>query len=547
MTTPSHTSPTSNDSTIADATVDAVVVGAGFAGLYMVHLLRKRGLSVQAFERGDDVGGTWYWNRYPGCRCDVESMEYSYQFSPDLEQAWNWNERYAAQPDILAYAGHVAERFDLRRMFRFSTSVTAADWDAQRSLWRVSVEPGEPVYTRHLIMATGCLSAANTPNFPGLNDFKGKTYHTGAWPKEGVDFAGQRVAVIGTGSSAIQSIPTFARQAAQLTVFQRTPNYSVPAQNIPLDPALAAAVKSDYADLRARNKMQPAAFGANYPRKTDSALAATPEEREARFEEYWRHGGFMFMGAFADVGMDLRANELAAEFVRNKIRSTVKDPATAELLCPRTVLGCKRLCADTGYFETFNRPNVALVDVSQNPIEQLDATGLITGGKHYEFDSIVFATGFDAMTGSLLRMNITGEHGLPLRTKWSAGPRTYLGLMTAGFPNLFMMTGPGSPSVLANMITGVEQHAEFIAGLIDWARERKLTSVAPELAAEDEWVNVVNTRAGATFYPTCNSWYLGANVPGKPRVFMPYLGFPDYSKKLDAVKGDDYQGFVKRA
>jgi len=523
---------------------DAVVVGAGFGGMYMSHRLRGRGLKVQGFERGGGVGGTWYWNRYPGCRCDVESMEYSYQFSPDLQQDWEWSERYSAQPEILAYAEHVAARFDIGSMYRFNTAVTGAQYDDQQHLWRVTTDQGDTVTARYVIMATGCLSTANMPDFEGLADFTGDTYHTGAWPHDGVDFSGKRVAVIGTGSSAIQSIPLIARQAQSLTVFQRTPNYSIPAQNRPIDQHMVADIKANYDEFRARNKLQQAAFGADYPRNMDSVLDATEEERQRRFEEHWNYGGFMFMGAFADLGLNPEANEYAAEFVRNKIRSTVKDPATAELLCPKTVIGCKRLCADTGYFDTYNRENVSLVDVSEHPIERLTEKGLITNGVEYEFDAIVFATGFDAMTGTLLNLDIRGAGGATLKQKWSAGPRTYLGLMTAGFPNLFMMTGPGSPSVLANMITGVEQHAEYIDQMLLWAADKGITEIAPQQAAEDEWVEVVNMRSQATLYPSCNSWYLGANVPGKPRVFMPYIGFPDYVTRLDEIRAADYEGFA---
>ncbi|MBK81999.1 MAG: cyclohexanone monooxygenase [Gammaproteobacteria bacterium] len=525
---------------------DAVVVGAGFSGLYMLHRLRGRGLRVLGVERGGDVGGTWYWNRYPGCRCDVESMEYSYQFSPDLEQDWSWTERYASQPEILAYARHVAERFDLKRSYRFETRLAAARFDDADGTWQVSLVPEGPagadgtVTARYLIMATGCLSAANVPDFPGLDAYRGRTFHTGRWPHEGVDFSGERVGVIGTGSSGIQSIPLIARQAAELTVFQRTPNYSVPARNRPLDPSRQRDVKARYRDLRARNQEQPAAFGSDYPRRQDSALAATPEERERRFEEYWQHGGFMFLGAFGDLVTDLEANELAAEFVRGKIRSIVEDPETAELLCPRTVLGCKRLCADTGYFETYNRPNVHLVDVSEHPIERFTPAGLVTGGREYVLDSMVFATGFDAMTGALLRCDITGRGGVTLRDKWSAGPRTFYGLMVEGFPNLFTMTGPGSPSVLANMITAGEQHAEFIDRLVGHAGPDAV--IEPERAAEDDWVAVVNARAEDTLYPRCNSWYLGANVPGKPRVFMPFIGFPAYRERLEEMQAAGYRG-----
>ncbi len=524
--------------------LDAIVVGAGFSGMYMLHLLRKHGYHCRGIERGDDVGGTWYWNRYPGCRCDVESMEYSYQFDAELQQRWHWSERYAPQEEILQYANHVADTFDLRKLISFETSVTAAHYDAEQQRWSVHTDRGETLNSQFLIMATGCLSAANTPNFPGLAEFTGKTYHTGQWPKDGVDFTGQRVAVIGTGSSAIQSIPLIAQQASELTVFQRTANYSVPARNQPLDPAYEREIKANYEDFRQRNKQQMPAFGANYPRRTDSVLDATAEEREQRFEEYWQHGGFMFGGAFGDLGINMEANAYVAEFVRNKIRGIVADPETAELLCPKTVFGCKRLCADTGYYETYNLPHVHLVDVSEHPIEALTAEGLITNGKSYEFDAIVFATGFDAMTGSLLRCDIRGIGGEKLSDKWSSGPRTYLGLMMHGFPNLFTMTGPGSPSVLANMITGGEQHAEFIADCLDWCRKEGHRAIEAQLDAEDEWVEVVNMRAAQTLYPRCNSWYLGANVPGKPRVFMPYLGFPDYTEKLQEVVAHNYQGFA---
>lgn len=529
--------------TISQTRSDAVVVGAGFGGLIMAMRLRELGLSVVGLERGGDFGGTWYWNRYPGCRCDVESMEYSYQFSKELEQDWQWPERYSAQPEILAYAHHVADRFDVRRLFHFNQEVISSVFDSATSTWTVGTREGQSWTCNYLIMATGCLSAANTPAFEGLRDFAGKTYHTGAWPHEGVDFNGQRVAVIGTGSSAIQSIPIIARQAKSLHVFQRTANYSIPARNAPLPEEKSAAIKANYAELRERNWNQPAAFGAYYERNTDSVLTATPEERKARFERYWGMGGFMFLGAFSDLVMNVEANGYAAEFVREKIRETVKDPATAELLCPKGIIACKRLCADTGYFETYNLPHVKLVDISQKPVERLTRTGIEANGNHYEFDAIVFATGFDAMTGSLLRMGVVGEGGLTLKEKWSAGPRTWLGVTTAGFPNLWMMTGPGSPSVLANMITGVEHHADFISRQIQWLRTQGHTRVEADVAFEDQWVETVNQRASLTLYPHCNSWYLGANVPGKPRVFMPYLGWPDYVQRLKQIEAEDYVGF----
>ena len=524
--------------------LDAIVVGAGFGGLYMVHLLRNSGFSVKAFERGSGVGGTWYWNRYPGCRCDVESMDYSYQFSDDLQQQWQWSERYSAQPEILAYANHVADEFDLRSAYQFETNVTAARFDEARQLWQVSTDRGELIDARYLIMATGCLSAANMPKFAQTDVFQGQIYHTGAWPQDGVDFSDKKVAVIGTGSSAIQSIPHIAAQAQHLTVFQRTPNYSIPAQNGPIDAQKVADIKANYSDYRARNQMQPAAFGADFPRCADSVLDASADERQRRFEEYWQHGGFMFMSAFGDLSLNEEANFHAAEFVRNKIRSIVIDPATAELLCPTTIIGCKRLCADTGYFETFNRDNVSLVDVSQQPIDALTADGLNVAGREFMFDAIVFATGFDAMTGALLNIDIQGVAGKTLQQQWSAGPSTYLGLMTAGFPNLFMMTGPGSPSVLANMITGIEQHANYINELLLWARERQITQISASEEAQASWVSTVNMRAQETLYPRCNSWYLGANVPGKPRVFMPYVGYPAYVQRLTEIRDNGYEGFV---
>jgi cyclohexanone monooxygenase len=523
--------------------LDALVVGSGFAGLYMIHLLREQGLAVRGVERAGGVGGTWYWNRYPGCRCDVESIDYSYQFSEALQQDWQWTERYAAQPEILAYAEHVAKRLDLHPLIQFETGVERARYDETRQRWTVETNRGDVFDTRFLIMATGCLSAANTPKFAGLEHFKGRTFHTGLWPQGGVDFTGRRVGVIGTGSSAIQSIPIIAKQAAQLTVFQRTANFSVPAQNRPIDAAVVARVKANYADYRRRARQQPAAFGPDNPRHTDSVLTATPEERQRRFEAFWQIGGFAFLGAFGDIAIDADANWHAAEFVRSKIRETVKDPATAALLSPKGIIGCKRLCADTGYYETFNRANVRLVDVSEHAIERFTETGLVTGGTEYAFDDVVFATGFDAMTGSLLRIDVRGKGGLSLAEKWAAGPLTYLGLMIAGFPNLFTMTGPGSPSVLANMVTGVEHHAEFIRDTICWLRKENADAVEARLDAESDWVRTVNDRSERTLYPRCNSWYLGANVPGKPRVFMPYIGFPDYEAKLDAVRRQSFAGF----
>ncbi len=522
---------------------DAIIVGAGFAGMYMLHKVRELGLSAIVFERGTDVGGTWYWNRYPGARCDVESMEYSYQFSEQIQQEWHWSERYSSQPEILRYAQHVAERLDLHRDIKFETTVVGACFDEDLNRWEVSLDSGESVFSGFVIMATGCLSAANTPDFLGLEDFRGDTYHTGHWPHDPVDFRGKRVGIIGTGSSAIQSIPHIAEQAAHLIVFQRTPNFSVPAANRALDPDLEREIKGNYRSFRENNKKMTIGFGSKYEIFEDSALEASPEKLQERFEQHWEIGGLLFLRAFADLGLNIESNRLAADFIKGKINEIVKDPETAELLSPNDVVGCKRLCADTNYFETFNRNNVDLVDVSSNPIEAITTKGILTGGKEYLVDAIVFATGFDAMTGALHKIEIVGKNGIALKDKWSDGPRTYLGLNTAGFPNLFMITGPGSPSVLSNMIQSIEQHVEFIAQAMKHMRDNKFSTIEADRKAEDEWVEVVNGIASMTLYPQCNSWYLGANVPGKPRVFMPYLGFPSYVQKCEEVVNRGYQGF----
>ncbi len=539
----------------ADANAfDVVVVGAGFAGLRVLHELRSRGFTVGVLEAGGDVGGTWYWNRYPGARCDVPSLEYSLGFSEELQQEWAWTERYATQGEILHYLEHVADRFDLRRDIRFDAPVRSATFDEASARWTVVADdpdgthgpdgPATQVVTaQFVVMATGCLSSANVPDFAGLDTFAGETHHTGRWPHEGVDFRGKRVAVIGTGSSGVQSIPLIAREADELVVFQRTASYAVPAHNRPLDPQEQATVKADYAGLRAANRETVVGFGGWGTRNDLSTLAVSPEERLARFEACWDEGGLAFLGAYNDLLIDADANELIAEFVRDKIRSTVHDPAVAELLCPTTVIGCKRLCIDSGYYETFNRPDVSLVDVSERPIE-ITASGIEVAGRRYEVDAIVFATGFDAMTGALGKIDIVGRGGQRLRDAWSAGPATLLGLAVAGFPNLFTVTGPGSPSVLTNMVTSIEHHAEWIGECLDHLRSAGQATIDVDPDAQDAWVAYVNAVADFTLYPGCNSWYLGANVPGKPRVFMPLLGFAPYVVQCAEVAADGYRGFV---
>ncbi len=526
---------------------DIAVVGAGFTGLYMLYKLRKLGLSACALEKADDVGGTWYWNRYPGARCDIESMEYSYSFSPELEQEWQWSERYAAQPEILRYLQHVADRFDLRRDIRFNTAVAGAKWDDGQQCWHVTTDSGDELTARFCVFGTGCLSSPNKPQIAGLDDFAGEIYVTGLWPHEGVDFSGKRVAVIGTGSSGVQSIPIIAQQADHLTVFQRTPNFVVPAQNRPLGDSEQAEIKRSYRNLRkaARQTVGGVARGAApSPRP---AMETPPDELRRELDERWEFGGLGgFLNSHPDVFVDTNAAERIGDYLRDRVRDIVKDPDTAELLCPKTYpVNSKRLCVDTCYFETFNRDNVRLVDLNANPIERITATGVLAEGEQHDVDIIVLATGFDAMTGALGKIDIRGRDGVALAEKWSAGPRSYLGLMSAGFPNMFTVTGPGSPSVLSNMVISIEQHVDWIGDLLMAMRENAKTVIEPEVEAEEVWTSHVTTIAEPTTFMQANSWYLGANVPGKPRVFMPYVGgVGSYRAVCEAVAADGYPGFT---
>jgi cyclohexanone monooxygenase len=522
---------------------DAIVVGAGFAGMYMLHRLRGLGLKARVFEGGGGVGGTWYWNRYPGARCDVESMQYSFSFSEELDQEWSWSEKYSPQPEILAYANHIADRFDLRSDIVFDTRVTKATFDEKAKCWHIETDRGDKVTARFCIMAVGCLSSPNRPKFEGIDDFKGPIYHTGEWPHEGVDFAGRRVGVIGTGSSAIQSIPIIAQQAKQLTVFQRTATWSVPAWNEGLTPEYLKKAKADYPALRAKARARPTGF--YFPFNMKPALQASAAEREKLYEEAWQRGGLPFLGAFGDLLFEKEANDTIADFARRKIRGIVEDQATADLLCPENVFGCKRLCVDTGYFETYNLPHVKLVDVSKKPIERFTAGGIVVDGIEYGVDAIVSATGFAAMTGSFDKIAITGRNGLTLAEKWRAGPRTYLGLASSGFPNLFMITGPGSPSVLASMIQAIEQHVDWLIDCIGHMRDVGAATIEARLEDEDNWVEHVNEVSKVSLRSTCSSWYVGTNIPGRPRVFMPYIGgFPIYVQKCNEVMSSGFDGFV---
>ena len=526
---------------------DALIIGAGFAGLYQLLCLRDRlGLSARVLEAADGVGGTWYWNRYPGARCDSESHAYSYYFSEELLEEWEWSERYPEQPEIMRYMNFVADKFDLKRDIRFETRVSAARYDETANRWTVETEAGERYTATYLITAVGCLSSTNVPDFPGLDSFAGDWYHTGEWPHDGVDFAGKRVGQIGTGSTGIQAAPVIAATAAHLTVFQRTANYSVPARNVPLSPEFKRYIRENHQEIR--DLVQTTANGQAFTIPDRKAFDVTAEERQAIYEAAWEKGGLQFRASFQDLMVDKAANDTAAEFVKNKIRETVADPETAERLADIDhPYAAKRPPIDTGYFETFNRDNVTLVDVRAAPIERITPKGLVTkDGEEYELDVIVFATGFDAMTGPFHKIDIRGRDGLSLKEAWHAGPRTYLGLQVAGFPNMFTVTGPGSPSVLCNMPVAIEQHVEWITDCITHMRENGIERIKAAPEAMEKWVGHVNEAADATLLPLAkHSWYLGANVPGKPRVFMPYAGgMTRYRAICDDVAAKGYEGFV---
>jgi cyclohexanone monooxygenase len=531
---------------MADDDVDVLVIGAGFAGLRALHTFRERGMRVAVLEAGADIGGVWYWNRYPGARCDVESYDYSYSFSPELEQEWRWSERYATQPEILAYLEHVAERFGLRRDIHCGERMRRAEFDEDRSAWTVTTSSGAEWRARFLVMATGQLSAAKTPELPGRDDFAGETYHTAAWPREHVDLSGKRVGVIGTGSSGMQLIPLVAGEAQHLTVFQRTPNYSVPADNAAITDEQDAEVKAAYRERRELARATPSGLGF-VPNKTP-ALSVGSDERRATYEAAWGRVGFGFTLVYPDLLLDAEANETAAEFIRGKIAEKVTDPATRETLTPRGYpFGTKRPVVDAGYFETFNREDVCLVDIAADPIEKITPAGVATGTAEYPLDVLVFATGFDAMTGPLLRPEILGRGGEPLAEKWSAGPRSYLGLSAAGFPNLFVIAGPGSPSLLSNVVVSIEQHVDWLAGLLEHAEARGATEIEAETGAEQRWTAHVNSRAEDTLYPRARSYYMGDEVPGKPRVFMPYVGgVRGYRRICENVAAEGYSGFALR-
>lgn len=526
---------------------DAVIIGAGFAGLGMLRQLREElGMSIQVYEAGSGVGGTWYWNRYPGARCDSESYVYCFSFSKELLQDWNWSGKYPEQPEILSYLNHVADRFDLRRNIQFDTRVTSAKFLEDTNRWLIETDQGDCVTARFLITGIGCISTGNVPDIPGFDSFEGEWHHTGSWPHEEVDFAGKRVAVIGTGSSGIQAIPVIAKQAKCLTVFQRTPQYSIPARHETVDRRfIEEDVKPNYDEIWEKARWSRSGFPVEFSQR--SALDVTEEERLEIYETHWAKGGFGFLhGTFADIRTDIRANDTVAEFVRSKIREIVDDPETAEKLVPMDhPYGSKRALIDTNYFETYNRENVELVDIRRSPIREITPKGIRTGDEEFEFDIIVFATGYDAMTGSFLKMDIRGRNDLPLKEKWSEGPKTYLGLQVSGFPNMFMITGPGSPSVLCNMPVAIEQHIEWISEFIEFLDENGIETAEAGINYESAWVSHVNEVAEPTMFMLANSWYLGANIPGKPRVFMPYAGgLGTYREKCNEIADNGYEGFI---
>ena len=522
---------------------DAIIVGAGFAGLYMLHTLRENGLKTRLIDAGSDVGGAWYWNRYPGLRCDVESLDYQYQFSEELEAGWNWPERYSEGPVIQKYLAYVADRLDLRRDITLNTRVESASFDEAANAWRVGCDNGETLSATWLVLAVGPLTAVNTPQFEGLDSFKGRILHTARWPHEKVDFSGRKVAVIGTGSSGIQCTPVIAQEAAQLTVFQRTPAYSMPVTNQVMSPDDQAAAHARFpADRDVRYASAGGMVLSPNPKKVFEVSA---EEREAEFERRWIMGGFGFLMSFSDILIDEAANAEAANFVKRKIREKVKDPKTAAALTSQDYpLGAKRPCLDVNYYESFNLPHVKLVDARKNPIERFSEEGIVAGGETYPFDDIVLATGFDAVTGAVLKIRITGRDGVTMQDAWQNGPRTYLGLSVAGFPNMFTLDGAQSPSIIVNTPLAIEQQVRWVASCIEHARQNGYATIDASPEAQSEWVDHVNTVANYTLYPKADSWAIGANIPGKPRVFMFYLaGLGGYGKACDEVTAAGYRGF----
>ncbi len=528
-------------------TYDAVVIGAGFSGLYMLHLLREAGFTTRVYEKGNGVGGAWYWSRYPGARCDSESIYYNFVFSEELYKEWSWSSRYPEQPEILRYLNFVADRLDLRRDIQFNTEVRSAHYDESINKWHIQLHDGTSISAKYLITGLGCLSvnATNVPNFKGLDQFEGKWYHTGAWPHEKVDLRGKRVGVIGTGSSGIQTIPVIAQEAAHLTVFQRTPQYSLPAGNHPYTTEFIQRTKDNFKEIA--RQMHESMGGQPGLASDRSALEDTPEQRQKVYEAAWEKGGAAMMFAYNDLLTNEEANETAANFIRSKIGEIVKDPSIAEKLMPTYHFATKRIVMDTNYFETYNRENVTLVDVKNAPIVEITPKGIRTTEEEYELDIIVFATGYDGMTGPLLKIDIRGKEGVSLKEKWDNGAQvnTYLGLATSGFPNMFMVTGPESPSVLGNVPVAIQQHVEWISDCINYLRENEIETMEANVEAEQNWSKHCSELADSTLYTKTDSWYTGANIPGKPRGFLIYLGgYAPYNQMIKDIAKNNYNGFT---
>jgi cation diffusion facilitator CzcD-associated flavoprotein CzcO len=526
---------------------DAIVIGAGFSGLYMLHKLRNDGYSVKVFEAGDNVGGTWYWNRYPGARCDVESIFYSYTFSEKITQEWTWSSRFAEQPEILNYINYVADELDLRKDIQFKTKVESAHYDEQNNLWRITLEDQSIVTSHYFITGVGALSSANVPKMKGLEDFKGEWYHTGRWPKEKVSFEGKKVGVIGTGSTGVQVIPSVAHKVKELFVFQRTPQYTTPAQNHPLNPKYVEETKANAHELKLLRTKTP--MGTQQMLGERSAMDDSEEERLKNFDASWRKGAQAFPFTYNDIPLNPESSKAAAAFIQSKIREMVKNPETATVLTPDYYYGARRPIIDTNYFETYNRENVKLVNVKKDPIQQITASGIQTTNQHYELDMIIFATGYDAITGSLFKIDIRGKGGISLKEKWENGARvrTYLGLSTAGFPNMFMITGPESPSVHTNMVASIEQHVEWISDFINHANTQEIDVIEANETDELEWSKLCKDIADATLFTKVDSWFIGSNVEGKPKPkgFLFYLaGLHQYRQICNEIAAKGYQGFI---
>ena len=523
---------------------DAVIIGAGVSGMYALHHLREMGLSVRVYDGASGVGGTWWYNRYPGARVDGPgSPFYCYTFTEDLMKEWDWEETQSEQSAVLAYLEHVADRYDLRRDIQFETWVQDARYDEAVQRWMIETSTGVRASAQFLICAVGALSTANVPDIPGIDGFAGETYHTGRWPHEPVSFQGKRVAVIGTGSSGIQAIPEIAKEAAHVTVLQRTAQYAFPAGNRPITPEEMAEARANWETVRAKMYAHSGGFPADP--HTRSALEATPEEREALYERLWQRGSFrFFLESYNDIAINEEANKTMADFVKAKIRAIVRDPETAEKLMPDHFVMTKRPILDNGYFETFNRDNVTLVDLREDPIERFTPTSVVTRSNEHPIDMLVLATGFDAISGSMLRLDPKGRGGMSLKERWRDRFHNYLGLTIGGFPNLFMIHGPGSPGVFYNMPLGAERQLGWIGKCMRYLRERQLGAIEPTTNSEEAWAAEVSALANATLFPRTDSWWTGANVPGKPRYFSAYLGGSLYYQRIAEVASKDYEGLV---